>query len=384
MARHTRHISPIDTSAPAGGLKTSIQFTRIDRLWIGDVKDPFDNNYVVQFPLVDTWSVYGPNVLDVVQQDENGKWRFRDFKEMFLPKTKRGKYGFLKPKYATGGSPIQTRDGFYIVEKKSTVSISTLVFKLAIGMLGGVEQARKHIFKLASEAWERDNLRAFQIYQLIDESPGKVLEHLPDNLRAKSTVSLEVESSILHSACLWLGVDPEMIIQRQRGRPKSKKKHHMDQFDENELDMDDSSSSGSVIFMTIDQDEKIIGRLLKDYQGYSKDTKLADLSIHQLASILGSLLEENLNDDADLLEAYLDAFDENWRDIASQGENSASAYDPWVVLGVKPGSSLEEVKKAYKNTMRKIHPDTANISDWFAITVGQAYKQIKQDIENGQ
>lgn len=40
-----------------------------------------------------------------------------------------------------------------------------------------------------------------------------------------------------------------------------------------------------------------------------------------------------------------------------QGAQEARAWDPWAVLGVKPGSSHEEIARAYREQMKRYHPD---------------------------
>ena len=42
---------------------------------------------------------------------------------------------------------------------------------------------------------------------------------------------------------------------------------------------------------------------------------------------------------------------------ASATERSSHDWDPYVVLGVRPGASREEVTRAYREQMKRYHPD---------------------------
>lgn len=101
--------------------------------------------------------------------------------------------------------------------------------------------------------------------------------------------------------------------------------------------------------------------------------------------MLVALREGELIEDADLLEAYLDAVDPDWRaKIAEEiglEEDSTTGIDPWTVLGLSPGASLEEVKRAYKKIMRTIHPDTSGLPRWYAQAVNDAYRRLLEELD---
>lgn len=52
-------------------------------------------------------------------------------------------------------------------------------------------------------------------------------------------------------------------------------------------------------------------------------------------------------------------------------------YDPYQVLGVSPGASDDEVKKAYRTLSRKYHPD-ANVNNPNREAAEEKFKQIQQ------
>jgi molecular chaperone DnaJ len=63
--------------------------------------------------------------------------------------------------------------------------------------------------------------------------------------------------------------------------------------------------------------------------------------------------------------------------------------NPYSVLGISPGASNEEIKKAYRELSRKYHPDSyvdnplAGLAEEKFKEVQEAYEQIMKDRENG-
>lgn len=102
--------------------------------------------------------------------------------------------------------------------------------------------------------------------------------------------------------------------------------------------------------------------------------------------MLVALREGELVSDADLLEAYLDAVDPDWRaKIAEEiglEEDSTTRIDPWTVLGLEPGVSLSDVKRAYKRIMRTIHPDASGLPRWYAQVVNDAYRRLMEELDH--
>ena len=417
MAWHHRHIAPTLPGQPAGGLRINVTFVRRDLLWVPDapVTDPYTRTQRVvdvPFPKAGTERrsqpiYFGPNVLDLVKKEtyeeitevedtrpdgtvktdayghpvmktlrtKKTRLTLREPDEFFEVRKLRGEDHPFKKQFCAGGTYQQYQEGFIEVEKRSSVSISMLVYKLTMGIDGGsFDDASRRIGKLAVEAWERDLERACELYQLVKARGVLELDDVPLELRATATVSQEVEAAILKKACEKYGIDPDKPLRRGRGRPREKR------------DRDSANrASGSVIELTLHADGAVTGRLIEDFGGLVKGTDLANLTLAKLAELLGLLRQAELGNDADMLEAYLDAADRQWRDkIAEEIQGGArTGPDPWEILGVARGTPPEEITRAYRALMRKVHPDTSKLPDWFARQVNQAYEQLMQEVTHG-
>lgn len=62
-------------------------------------------------------------------------------------------------------------------------------------------------------------------------------------------------------------------------------------------------------------------------------------------------------------------------------KTSRISTNPWIVLGLTPNASIEQVKKAYRQIMRQVHPDTSGLPQWYAQTVNNAYRQLLEELE---
>jgi len=402
MAWHNRYINSISNA----GLRLTVEFKRRDLLWKshGPVIDPRTGEEV-SLPLrLSETVVVSPNVLDMLkreiasvemeveaiaadgtkqtskQKTEKMVWHLRAPQE-FFPK-KEGECSeehILSKSLSTGGTVIGEEKGFIAVNKRSSVSINSLVYRLAVGMRGSEADAVRYIGQLAADAWERDNERAVKLYKLVIKAPkGYVLdEEIPPALKASASIAQTVESAVLWSACLWLGIDPNAPLKRQRGRPKTRSR------DED----GNATNAGEVIELTLQPDETVTGRLIADFQGLVKNTNLATLTLSKLAEILVALRDRELVLDAELLEAYLEAVDPDWRaKIAEEiglEDNNEEKTNPWTVFGLTPGASLGEVKAAYRKIMRQVHPDTSGLPQWYAQTVNDAYRKLLEELDNG-
>jgi hypothetical protein len=116
-------------------------------------------------------------------------------------------------------------------------------------------------------------------------------------------------------------------------------------FLEMQLDHDSGAMYGRVLF----------GR----YEGVALDTL-------DVATLMG-LLGEIDSDSRDLLAAYLDRREPGWRERAhgdaSAGRRKAprdgkmTEKEAYLILGVEPGANAQDISRAHRALMKKLHPD---------------------------
>ena len=118
---------------------------------------------------------------------------------------------------------------------------------------------------------------------------------------------------------------------------------------------------------------------------------LAGRSLNELAEEpLRRLYEECARADADgvrLLEAYLDRRFPGWREDGNRDAHAGAGARPqtgamteqeaYQVLGLEPGASPDDVRRAHRTLMKKLHPDQGG-STYLAARVNQA-KEILVD-----
>jgi hypothetical protein len=128
--------------------------------------------------------------------------------------------------------------------------------------------------------------------------------------------------------------------------------------------------------MELDHDSGAMrGRILAGrYEGQSLD------ALDQ-ATLIG-LIGDVDDDSRQLLMAYLDRRAPGWREhaqhdaAAGQGSGAASGgkmteEEAYQVLGLQPGASVEEIGRAHRSLMKKLHPDQGG-STYLAARVNQA------------
>jgi hypothetical protein len=129
-------------------------------------------------------------------------------------------------------------------------------------------------------------------------------------------------------------------------------------FVEMELDHDSGTMRGTVL------------------AGRHQGTALDALDLTTLLGLLGEIDEESRA----LLAAYLDRREPTWREHA-QGNASAgqgarrpgkmTEEEAYQVLGVPPGASADEIARAHRSLMKKLHPDQGG-STYLAAQINEA------------
>ena len=78
------------------------------------------------------------------------------------------------------------------------------------------------------------------------------------------------------------------------------------------------------------------------------------------------LLSEVDADSRDLLGAYLDRREPGWRENAQSdsgsgarpgGAGKMTEEEAYQILGLEPGASMEEIRRAHRSLIKKLHPD---------------------------
>jgi len=157
----------------------------------------------------------------------------------------------------------------------------------------------------------------------------------------------------------WVSLGPANLAGRRR-KSAGKVSRVRSAFLEMELDHDSGAMRGFVL----------AGR----YEGKSLDA----IGSPTLIGLLGEIDD----DSRQLLMAYLDRREPGWREHAQQdaGPRSGREATPsgkmteqeaYQVLGLQPGATEEEIGRAHRSLMKKLHPDQGG-STYLAARVNQA------------
>jgi hypothetical protein len=128
--------------------------------------------------------------------------------------------------------------------------------------------------------------------------------------------------------------------------------------------------------MELDHDSgAMTGRVLKGM--------LAGRSVESLKPVEMALLWQDCQftdpQSAQIIEAYLDRVHPTWREDMARGEAEMAsgpdgrmgAEEAYEILGLKPGASEEEIRKAHRELMLKLHPDRGG-STYLASKINEA------------
>ncbi len=115
--------------------------------------------------------------------------------------------------------------------------------------------------------------------------------------------------------------------------------------------------------MTLDHDSGAMDGVV--LEGDYKGSRLQDLPIESLIDLLKAYWAAD-HQSAQVLEAYLDRTHEGWREAAHDTENQENSKsfaetmdqnEALCILGLKPGASPQEIKKAHRRLIAGLHPD---------------------------
>ena len=72
-------------------------------------------------------------------------------------------------------------------------------------------------------------------------------------------------------------------------------------------------------------------------------------------------------------------FSGNAHDFGSRTVNNGKTKDPWTQLGIKRGSTTEEIKKAYRRLTFQYHPDrVVHLGEEFKVLAENRFKDIQE------
>ena len=157
----------------------------------------------------------------------------------------------------------------------------------------------------------------------------------------------------------WLPFGPAGVFQRSQKSPGQVSRVRS-AFVEMELDHDTGAMRGRI--------------LAGHHEGASLDT----LEVATLTGFLPTIDEESRA----LLMAYLDRREPTWRDHvqgdpaagsggSSWGAGKMTEEEAYQILGLQPGASADEIGRAHRTLMKKLHPDQGG-STYLAARVNEA------------
>lgn len=149
-----------------------------------------------------------------------------------------------------------------------------------------------------------------------------------------------------------------------------------------------SRVSSDILEMSLDHDSgDMSGKILK---GPMAGRELADLGESEFLELL-QYCRQHDEDSARLLETYLDRrFGDSWRaddpagadDGQADGRDGASNHggpltesEALDILGLEPGASREDIVRAHRRMMQKLHPDHGG-SNYLAARINEAKERL--------
>ncbi|MBT5571645.1 MAG: molecular chaperone DnaJ [Alphaproteobacteria bacterium] len=137
--------------------------------------------------------------------------------------------------------------------------------------------------------------------------------------------------------------------------------------------------------MTLDHDTGDMDGTVRE--GAFSGLILSDMKLGELIELWRECARED-EQSRSVLESYLDRAQPEWRDVVGEAaaggseRRTGNPESPWTrdgmsvdeareILGVSPGASDLDIEAAYRQEMKRAHPDQGG-SDWMAAKVNQA------------
>jgi hypothetical protein len=194
--------------------------------------------------------------------------------------------------------------------------------------------------------------------RVVKASGGIVTLGLAVFLGLRGEIGIAIPLGIVGLGLLgWMPFGPAGFSQRTRkteGQTSRVRSAWLDM----ELDHDSGTMRGSVI------------------NGPHAGTDLDRLDMTTLTTLVGEVDEESRA----LLLAYLDRRDPGWRENAesdtaapprSRSSGKMTKEEAYQILGLQPGASEEEISRAHRTLMKKLHPDQGG-STYLAARINEA------------
>jgi len=135
-----------------------------------------------------------------------------------------------------------------------------------------------------------------------------------------------------------------------------------------------STLTSQILSMVLDHDSNRLSGEIID--GPMKGSQLDSLELEQLLGVLDYCYQREL-DSAKLLVSYLEhRFGPAWQETSSSVPKSElEINEAYAILGLSEGASKEQVIKAHRSMMQKVHPDRGG-SDYLAAQINEAKDRI--------
>jgi hypothetical protein len=136
--------------------------------------------------------------------------------------------------------------------------------------------------------------------------------------------------------------------------------------------------------MTLEHDTGVMAGVV--LEGSYEGAQLEDLELEDLIALWREARAEDAQSAA-VLEAYLDKLHgDAWREApgdqgagaqagAAPGDGPMGEEEALEILGLSKGASNDEVRRAYRDLMQKLHPDHGG-SNWFAAKLNEAKRVL--------